>query len=38
MTVGMVLDYVEEFIEQSKPEKEKAATARRATQEDFDAF
>lgn len=35
LTVGMVLDYIEEYIEQSKPNKEKK---RKASQADFDAF
>jgi hypothetical protein len=36
MTVGMVLDYIQEFIDQNNPNKEKKP--RKATQEDFDAF
>jgi hypothetical protein len=35
MTIVMCLDYIEEYIEQSKPAKEKK---RKATQADFDAF
>jgi hypothetical protein len=35
MTVGMVLDYIEEYIDHNNPKKKKT---RRATQEDFDAF
>jgi hypothetical protein len=35
MTVGMVLDYIQEFIDYNNPKKVKK---RKATQEDFDAF
>jgi hypothetical protein len=35
MTVGMVLDYIEEFIDHNNPKKKKS---RKATQKDFDAF
>jgi hypothetical protein len=35
MTVGMVLDYIREYLEQHKPAKEKK---RKAKQNDFDAF
>jgi hypothetical protein len=35
MTIGMVLDFIQEFIDQNKPKKKKA---RKAKQEDFDAF
>jgi hypothetical protein len=35
MTVGMVLDYIEEFIDHNNPKKTKS---RRARQTDFDAF
>ncbi|WP_222599342.1 hypothetical protein [Aquibacillus kalidii] len=35
MTIGMCLDYINEYIEQNKPEKEKT---RRAKQSDFDSF
>jgi hypothetical protein len=35
MTIAMCLDYIEEFVEQQKPPKEKK---RKATQADFDAF
>ncbi len=35
LTVGMVLDYIQEYIELKKPTKEKK---RRASQADFDAF
>ena len=36
MTVGMVLDYIQEFIDHNNPKKEKKK--RKATQTDFDAF
>jgi hypothetical protein len=35
MNIVMCLDYVEEWIEQNKPAKERK---RKATQSDFDAF
>jgi hypothetical protein len=35
LTVGMVLDYIKEFIDYNNPKKEKK---RKATQADFDAF
>ncbi|WP_168156673.1 hypothetical protein [Oceanobacillus sp. E9] len=35
MTVGMCLDYVEEYIDQNNPKRKKA---RNATQTDFDSF
>lgn len=35
MTIGMCLDYIDEYIEQNKPENEKT---RQASQEDFDKF
>jgi hypothetical protein len=35
MTIGMCLDFIEEFIEMNKPEKEKV---RKASQSDFDSF
>jgi hypothetical protein len=35
MTVGMVLDFIQEFIDHNNPKKVKK---RKATQEDFDAF
>jgi hypothetical protein len=35
LTVGMVLDYIQEYIDQQKPTKEKK---RKASQADFDAF
>lgn len=38
MTVGMVLDYIQEYIEMNDPKKEKKKRTRKATQNDFDAF
>ena len=35
LTVGMVLDYIQEYIDRQKPNKERK---RRATQADFNAF
>jgi len=35
MTIGFCLDYIDEWIESRKPEKEKV---RKATQSDFDSF
>jgi hypothetical protein len=35
MTVGMVIDYIEEFIDHHNPKKVKT---RKATQDDFDSF
>lgn len=35
MTIGMCLDYVEEYVEQQKPPEQKV---RKATQNDFDSF
>jgi hypothetical protein len=35
MTIGMALDYVEEYIDQTSDPKEKP---RKATQADFDSF
>jgi len=35
MTIGMCLDYIDEYIEMNKPDKEKS---RKATQADFDKF
>jgi hypothetical protein len=36
MTVGMVLDYIQEFIDHSNPKNKKKS--RKATQKDYDAF
>jgi len=38
MTIGMCLDYIDEYIEYLNPKKKKKKKARRATQKDFDAF
>lgn len=38
MTVGMCLDYMEEFIEQQNPNHKRKKKERKATQADFDAF
>lgn len=35
MTIGMCLDYIEEFLEHEKPAKERK---RKASQSDFDSF
>jgi hypothetical protein len=35
MEIGMCLDYIDEWIEQSKPANEKS---RKASQNDFDSF
>lgn len=35
MTVGMCLDYIEEYVDMSNPKKSKN---RKATQSDFDSF
>jgi len=35
MDIGMCIDYIDEFIDQSDPKKERK---RKATQNDFDAF
>jgi len=37
MTIGMAIDFIEEYIALHDPKKRKRA-ARRATQADFDAF
>lgn len=36
MTLGMCLDYIDEFIEQTNPNRENPA--RKASQVDFDSF
>lgn len=38
MSIGMVLDYMQEYVEQENPEKKKKPKVRRATQADFDLF
>jgi hypothetical protein len=35
MTIGMCLDYIEEYIKRHKPKEQKV---RKATQSDFDSF
>jgi hypothetical protein len=35
MTIGMCLDYIEEYIETEKPAKQRR---RKASQKDFDSF
>jgi hypothetical protein len=36
MTIGMCMDYIDEYIEANKPNKQKKA--RRASQSDYDNF
>lgn len=36
MTIGMCLDYIDEYVEQKNPDK--PAKVRRASQDDFDNF
>ncbi|WP_280524660.1 hypothetical protein [Thermoactinomyces vulgaris] len=38
MTVGMCLDYIEEYVKMNNPKKKQTKPARKATQADFDAF
>lgn len=38
MTVGMVLDYIQEYIDVNNPKKKKKTKTRKATQQDYDAF
>ena len=38
MTIGMCLDYIDEFIDQRDPKKSKKADAREATAEDIANF
>lgn len=38
MTVGMVLDYIQEYIDVNNPKKKKQRSTRKATQQDYDAF
>lgn len=35
MTIGMILDYIEEYIDQKNPKKKRT---RKANQKDFDKF
>lgn len=37
MTIGMCLDYIDEYVEQKDPNK-KSEKVRQATQDDFDNF
>ena len=38
LDVGFCLDYIETYVDLTKPEDDKKETIRQATQEDFDAF
>lgn len=38
MTIGMCLDYVDEYVEMTNPKKKKKAKVRKANQDDFDKF
>jgi len=38
MTVGMVLDFIQEYIDVNKPKKKRQKPSRKARQKDFDAF
>jgi len=38
MTIGMCLDYIEEYIEMSNPKSKKKVKPRKAKQTDFDSF
>jgi hypothetical protein len=38
MTVGMILDYIQEYIDMNNPKKKKQRSKRKAKQQDFDAF
>lgn len=38
MTVGMVLDYIDEYLEMKNPNKKEKKSVRKATQADFDSF
>ncbi|MCY9547287.1 hypothetical protein [Lysinibacillus xylanilyticus] len=38
MTVGMALDYIEEYLEMKNPNKKEKKTVRKASQADFDSF
>lgn len=37
MSIGMVLDHIDEFVEMKNPDK-KQSSVRQATQSDFEAF
>lgn len=38
MTIGMTLDYIDEYIDMKNPNKSKEKTVRMATQADFENF
>ena len=38
MTIGMCLDFIDEYIEQNKKEEQPKNKGRRATQDDFENF
>jgi len=38
MTVGMALDYIDEYLEMKNPNKKEKKTVRNASQADFDSF
>jgi len=38
MTVGMCLDFIDEYVERQKPDKNKKQKNKAATQSDFDNF
>ena len=38
MTMGMALDYIDEYLEMKNPNKQKESNVREATQADFDRF
>ncbi|WP_197140175.1 hypothetical protein [Lysinibacillus sphaericus] len=38
MTIGMVLDYIDEYQEMKNPNKKEKKTVRKASQADFDSF
>jgi len=38
MTIGMVLDYIDEYQEMKNPNKKEKKTVRKASQADFDLF
>nr|WP_258955001.1 hypothetical protein [Lysinibacillus fusiformis] len=38
MTIGMILDYIDEYLETKNPNKKEKKTVRKAAQADFDSF
>ncbi|MDM5245763.1 hypothetical protein QUF91_00250 [Lysinibacillus sp. G4S2] len=38
MTIGMTLDYIEDYLEKKNPNKKEKKTTRKASQADFDSF